>query len=194
MKPRVKMYQHWPEQTTAVLKNETLMVGDYIDPLVVRSWLSLLADGGKKKKKPWKEAERAFALVSGSACPEYGWAPDGLQAQGLNLKPCRVRAVHGSRSCTSSESNRILDRQKKKCCFCLVNYGWNKIMENMTSSFTHHICWGFFAAKQFLANNTGKNRSTEGSELNNPNESLQLNFYISFLPVQFYDYSAGKQR
>lgn len=37
------MYQLWPEQATAVIKNETplVLVGDYIDPLAVRSWLSL---------------------------------------------------------------------------------------------------------------------------------------------------------
>lgn len=61
IKPRVKMYQHWPEQTTAVIKNETplVLVGDYIDPLVVRSWLSLLADGEKKKKTTLKRGRES---------------------------------------------------------------------------------------------------------------------------------------
>lgn len=40
------MYKSWPQQATAVIKIETslVLVGDYIDPLAVRSWLSLLAD------------------------------------------------------------------------------------------------------------------------------------------------------
>lgn len=62
------MYQLWPEQATAVIKNETplVLVGDYIDPLAVRSSRSLLED-----EKTLKRGSN-HVCVCGSTCPEYG--------------------------------------------------------------------------------------------------------------------------
>lgn len=61
------MYQLWPEQATAVIKNETplVLVGDYIDPLAVRSSCSLLED-----EKTLKRGSN-HVRVCGSTCPEY---------------------------------------------------------------------------------------------------------------------------